>query len=105
MLKMQNKIIDSLLVCVFALGLGGCATSSVAIHKANHEPTSTKIAKQSNHKKAATETKRENSSSQLLTNKKAEATTNNKVAANIPSQNFAQSSSCLLYTSPSPRDS
>ena len=51
MLKMQNKIIDSLLVCVLALGLGGCATSSVATHKANHEPTSTKIAKQSSHKK------------------------------------------------------
>ncbi len=52
MLKMQNKIIDSLLVCVLALGLGGCATSSVATHKANHEPTSTKIAKQSSHKKS-----------------------------------------------------
>lgn len=90
MLKMQNKIIDSLLVCVLALGLGGCATSSVATHKANHEPTSTKIAKQNSHKKAATETKQENSSSQSSTNKETEATTNNKLAANIPSQNFAQ---------------
>lgn len=101
MLKMQNKIIDSLLVCVLALGLGGCATSSVATHKANHEPTSIKIAKQSSHKKAATKTKQENFSSQLSTNKEAEATTNNKVAANIPSQsqNYTQSSSTNQQTS------
>lgn len=95
MLKMQNKIIDSLLVCVLALGLGGCATSSVATHKANHEPTSTKIAKQSSH----TETKQENSSSQLPTNKEAKAITNNKLAANTPSQNSAQSSSTNQQTS------
>lgn len=99
MLKMQNKIIDSLLVCVLALGLGGCATSSVATHKANHEPTSTKIAKQSSHKKAITETKQENSSSQLPTNKEAKAITNNKLAANTPSQNSAQSSSTNQQTS------
>lgn len=99
MLKMQNKIIDSLLVCVLALGLGGCATSSVATHKANHEPTSTKIAKQSSHKKAATETKQENSSSQLPTNKEAKAITNNKLATNTPSQNAAQSSSMNQQTS------
>lgn len=99
MLKMQNKIIDSLLVCVLALGLGGCATSSVATHKANHEPTSTKIAKQSSHKKAITETKQENSSSQLPTNKEAKAITNNKLAANTPSQSSAQSSSTNQQTS------
>lgn len=98
MLKMQNKVIDSLLVCVLALGLGGCATSSVATHKANHEPTSTKITKQSSHKKAATKTKQENSSSQSSANKETEATTNNKLAANIPSQNFAQPSSTNQQT-------
>ena len=99
MLKMQNKIIDSLLVCVLALGLGGCTTSSVATHKVNHEPTSTKIAKQSSHKKAITETKQANSSSQLPTNKEAKAITNNKLAANTPSQNSAQSSSTNQQTS------
>lgn len=100
MLKMQNKIINSLLVCVLALGLSGCATSNVATHKTNHEPTSTKIAKQSSHKKAITETKQENSSSQLSTNKeaKAKANTNNKLAANTPSQNTAQPSSTSQQT-------
>ena len=93
MLMMQNKIIDSLLVCVLALGLGGCATSSVATLKTDHEPASTKIAKQNSHKKATTETKQENSSSQLPTNKEAKAITNNKLATNTPSQNATQSSS------------
>lgn len=99
MLKMQNKIIDSLLVCVLALGLGGCATSSVATHKTDHEPASTKIAKQNSHKKATTETKQENSSSQLPTNKEAKAITNNKLATNTPSQNATQSSSTNQQTS------
>ncbi|PEH03706.1 hypothetical protein [Limosilactobacillus vaginalis] len=99
MLKMQNKIIDSLLVCVLALGLGGCATSSVATHKTYHEPASTKIAKQNSHKKATTETKQENSSSQLPTNKEAKAITNNKLATNTPSQNATQSSSTNQQTS------
>lgn len=98
MLKMQNKIIDSLLVCVLALGLGGCATSSVATHKTDHEPASTKIAKQNSHKKATTETKQENSSSQLPTNKEAKAITN-KLATNTPSQNATQSSSTNQQTS------
>ena len=99
MLKMQNKIIDSLLVCVLALELGGCATSSVATHKTDHEPASTKIAKQNSHKKATTETKQENSSSQLPTNKEAKAITNNKLATNTPSQNATQSSSTNQQTS------
>lgn len=99
MLKMQNKIIDSLLVCVLALGLGGCATSSVATHKTYHEPARTKIAKQNSHKKATTETKQENSSSQLPTNKEAKAITNNKLATNTPSQNATQSSSTNQQTS------
>ena len=99
MLKMQNKIIDSLLVCVLALGLGGCATSSVATHKTYHEPASTKIVKQNSHKKATTETKQENSSSQLPTNKEAKAITNNKLATNTPSQNATQSSSTNQQTS------
>lgn len=99
MLKMQNKIIDSLLVCVLALGLGGCATSSVATHKTDHEPASTKIAKQNSHKKATTETKQENSSSQLPTNKEAKAITNNKLATNTPSQNATQLSSTNQQTS------
>lgn len=99
MLKMQNKIIDSLLVCVLALGLSGCATSSVATHKTYHEPASTKIAKQNSHKKATTETKQENSSSQLPTNKEAKAITNNKLATNTPSQNATQSSSTNQQTS------
>lgn len=99
MLKMQNKIIDSLLVCVLALGLGGCATSSVATHKTYHEPASTKIAKQNSHKKATTETKQENSSSQLPNNKEAKAITNNKLATNTPSQNATQSSSTNQQTS------
>ncbi len=99
MLKMQNKIIDSLLVCVLALGLGGCATSSVATHKTDHEPASTKIAKQNSHKKATTETKQENFSSQLSTNKEAKAITNNKLTANTPSQSSAQSFSVNQQTS------
>ena len=54
MLKMQNKIIDSLLVCVLALGLGGCETRSVDTHNTYHEPDSTNIDKQNKQKKDTT---------------------------------------------------
>lgn len=81
MLKMQNKIIDSLLVSILALGLGGCAfNGNVATHKVNNEPTSAKVTKQGSHKKSA------------QTNKVATASTSSEKAS-VSSSNSEQTTS------------
>lgn len=53
-MKLNKAIINSSLVVLLALGLGGCAaTNSASTHKASHEPTSAKVTKSSSHNKKA----------------------------------------------------
>lgn len=53
-MRLNKAIINSSLVVLLALGLGGCAaTNSASTHKASHEPTSAKVTKSSSHNKKA----------------------------------------------------
>ena len=53
-MRLNKAIINSSLVLLLALGLGGCAANnSASTHKTSHEPTSAKVTKANNHKKAA----------------------------------------------------
>lgn len=85
MLKIKNKIIDSLLAFVLVLGLGGCAfNDNVATHKTSSEPTNAKVAKQSTtHSKAnkdsQTNSSSESSISENSSSEQANVTTNSSV--------------------------
>ncbi|MDM8332434.1 hypothetical protein QUW45_07095 [Limosilactobacillus pontis] len=95
MLKLKNKVIDSLLAFVLVLGLGGCAINdNVATHKTNGEPTSAKVAQQSSHHKASqanstskTNTPSENSASESSSSVQSYATTNSQTQSSQVQEN------------------
>lgn len=54
MMKLNKKVLNSSLVVLLALGLGGCAANSATTtHKSSHEAASAQVVKQNSHKKAA----------------------------------------------------
>ncbi|WP_267202302.1 hypothetical protein [Limosilactobacillus kribbianus] len=72
-MKLNKKILNSSLVIMLALGLGGCAVSSApTTHKAS-EATSAKVVKQSSKKNSDKSTKADN---KATTKKSASQTTN-----------------------------
>ncbi len=61
-MRLNKAIINSSLVLLLALGLGGCAANnSASTHKTSHEPTSAKVTKANNHKKAANDSTKQES--------------------------------------------
>ncbi|WP_191364050.1 hypothetical protein [Limosilactobacillus oris] len=52
-MKLNKKVLNSSLVVLLALGLGGCATNSATTTHKSHEAQSAQVVKQSSHKKAA----------------------------------------------------
>lgn len=52
MMKLNKKVLNSSLVVLLALGLGGCAANSATTTHKTHEATSSQVVKQSSHKKA-----------------------------------------------------
>lgn len=79
-MRLNKAIINSSLVLLLALGLGGCATNnSASTHKTSHEPTSAKITKANNHKKAAND-----STDQPSTKQESNQATANKAAIETP---------------------
>lgn len=83
MMKMNKKVLNSSLVILLALGLGGCAVgnSTTTSHK-SHEASSSQVVKQ-NHKKSA--------KSASTTAKNATAT-NHSTSANVTSSSNSASS-------------
>lgn len=74
-MRLNKAIINSSLVLLLALGLGGCAANnSASTHKTSHEPTSAKVTKANNHKKAANDSTKQESN-QATANQAAIETT------------------------------
>lgn len=66
-MKLNKKVLNSSLVVLLALGLGGCAANSATTTHKSHEAQSAQVVKQSSHKKAANKaTTRANVSEQSL---------------------------------------
>lgn len=55
-MKLNKKVLNSSLVVLLALGLGGCAANSAATTHKSHEAQSAQVVKQSSHKKADSKT-------------------------------------------------
>lgn len=79
-MRLNKAIINSSLVLLLALGLGGCAANnSASTHKASHEPTSAKVTKAVSHKKAASD-----SNDQTSTKQEGNQVTTNQAAVETP---------------------
>ena len=79
-MRLNKAIINSSLVLLLALGLGGCAANnSASTHKTSHEPTSAKVTKANNHKKAAND-----STDQPSTKQESNQATANQAAIETP---------------------
>ena len=91
-MKMNKKVLNSSLVILLALGLGGCAVStSTTTHKTN-EAKSSQVVKQQSHKKSEKSAK---------TSSKNAATTNNSSSANVASSSSSSSSATNVTSSTS----
>lgn len=90
-MKMNKKVLNSSLVILLALGLGGCAVSSstTTTHKTN-EASSSQVVKQQSHKKSEKSAK---------TSSKNTATTNNSSSANVTSSSSSISSAANVTSS------
>lgn len=90
-MRLNKAIINSSLVLVLALGLGGCAANnSASTHKASHEPASAKVAKSSSHKKATNDRSSQTADQQKDSNA---VTTDNQAAVNTPASYGSQPAS------------
>lgn len=98
MMKMHNKIIDSLLVSVIALGLSGCAINgNVATQTTNHTPNSAKVTKQvtnhNNHHKSSQATA--TSQNKVATNQEVTTQAKQIVSDNVASEKVATNKSTV----------
>lgn len=99
MIKMHNKIIDTLLVSVIALGLSGCAINgNVATQTTNHTPNSAKVTNHNNHHKssqAAATSQNKVATNQEITTQAKQEVSNNAVSNNAVSEKAATNKSTV----------
>lgn len=94
MMKLNKKLLNSSLVVLLALGLGGCATNSATTTHKTHEASSAKVVKQSSHKKAESKSTSEQSqSSATSTSKSSTSTKSANAAATAKSSSTSTSTS------------
>lgn len=91
-MKLNKKLLNSSLVVLLALGLGGCATNSATTTHKTHEASSAKVVKQSSHKKAESKSTSEQSSA-TSTSKNSTSTKSANAAATAKSSSTNTSSS------------
>ena len=92
MMKLNKKVLNSSLVVLLALGLGGCATNSATTTHKTHEASSAQVVKQSSHKKADNKSAKNVSEQSSSTASQASASTKSANAA-AKSNSVASSSS------------
>ena len=94
MMKLNKKLLNSSLVVLLALGLGGCATNSATTKHKTHEASRAKVVKQSSHKKAESKSTSEQSqSSATSTSKSSTSTKSANAAATAKSSSTSTSTS------------
>lgn len=91
-MKLNKKLLNSSLVVLLALGLGGCATNSATTTHKTHEASSAKVVKQSSHKKAESKSTSEQSSA-TSTSKNNASTKSANAAATAKSSSTSTSTS------------
>lgn len=91
-MKLNKKLLNSSLVVLLALGLGGCATNSATTTHKTHEASSAKVVKQSSHKKAESKSTSEQSSA-TSTSKNSTSTKSANAAATAKSSSTSTSTS------------
>lgn len=104
-MRLSKAIINSSLVLLLALGLGGCATNnSASTHKASHEPASAKVTKPSSHKKATNNSNdqaaaKQESNNVVANNQAANSQTGANTTAAYASQTASQAATTAPATS------
>lgn len=98
MMKLNKKVLNSSLVILLALGLGGCATNSATTTHKTHEASSAQVVKQSSHKKS--DNKSAKNVSEKSSSAASQASTSTK-SANAATKNSSVTSSSTTVSSSS----